>query len=294
MDGFISAASLLPVRLREKLLSASEETKRSTEEIRLRCGQAVSLLIRSREHIPYPELSVSRDELQSVLETACASSVHSFEAQMSRGSICAPGGIRVGVCGQAVMKNGCVAGLRSLSSAAIRIPHELIGCGAGAFDTVFADGVSDLLILSPPGGGKTSLLREYVRRLSTAGVRVSLADDRGEVAGTYMGRAQFDLGTCTDVISGAPKADAAMMLIRSMAPQVLAMDEISSPEDIRAVKEAAGCGVRILATAHAKSTADLRLRPVYRELLSLGVFRYAIIIECDGSERSYRPEELRA
>ena len=165
MDSFISAVSLLPLRLREQLLSASEETKSRTDEIRLRCGQALSLIISGREQILSPELTVSRDELQSVLETACASSVHSFETELSHGSISAPGGIRVGVCGQAVMKNGQVSGMRSLSSAAIRIPHELIGCGAEVFADAFADGICDLLIISPPGGGKTSLLREYIRRL---------------------------------------------------------------------------------------------------------------------------------
>ena len=137
-------------------------------------------------------------------------------------------------------------------------------------------GFCDTLIVSPPGAGKTTLLRELVRLLSVRGERVAVADERAEVAGGLEGG--FDLGPRTDVMSGAPKAAAALMLIRSMSPTVLAMDEITAPEDVEAVLSAAGCGVAVLATAHAEGLAGLRRRALYRRLLDEGVFRRFVAV----------------
>ena len=142
------------------------------------------------------------------------------------------------------------------------------------------------------GAGKTSLLRELVRLVSEGGRRVSLIDERGEAAGVWEGQPLFDVGPCTDVMTGAPKAEAAAMLIRAMTPQVLAMDEITTPADAEAARLAAGCGVKLLATAHAGSVRELAQRPVYRPLLSDGVFGAAVVIERHAGERRYRLEVL--
>ena len=149
-----------------------------------------------------------------------------------------------------------------------------------------------VLILSPPGYGKTTFLRECIRQLSDSGKRVSVADERGELAAVHRGVPQFDLGKASDIMSGVPKAQAVMMLLRAMNPQIIAMDEISSPEDVEAAETASGCGVRLIATAHAADKSELYRRPVYKRLLELGVFKNTVVIENRCGRRSYSYEEL--
>ena len=175
----------------------------------------------------------------------------------------------------------------------IRIPHELKGCADGIYEPLTDGGFKSTLIISPPGCGKTTLLRELVRRLSDAGHRVSLCDDRGEVAAVWDGEAQFDVGRCTDVMSDAPKGQTSVMLLRAMNPQILAMDEITAPADVQAAEEAVGCGVQLLATAHAAGTADFQTRPLYRRLMEDKVFKNAVTITMRDGRRYYTREALK-
>ena len=142
------------------------------------------------------------------------------------------------------------------------------------------------------GGGKTTLLRECVRRLSDQGLRISLMDERGEIAAVQNRTPQFDIGANTDIMTGGQKAACCMMLLRAMRPDVLAFDEISAPEDIEAIRIAAGCGVALLATAHAQSVGALRCRTLYRALLDEHIFRRAVCITRSGGARFYTLEEL--
>lgn len=124
-------------------------------------------------------------------------------------------------------------------------------------------------------------------------LRVALADERGEVAALYNGVPQLEVGRRTDVAEGCPKAQGLMLLLRAMNPQVLAVDEITAPEDIKALTAAAGCGVILLATAHGEGRADLERRPLYRPLLEEGLFHRLIHIRREGERRVYTVEELR-
>ena len=142
------------------------------------------------------------------------------------------------------------------------------------------------------GAGKTTLLRECVRRLSDQGLRISLMDERGEIAAVQNRTPQFDIGANTDIMTGGQKAACCMMLLRAMRPDVLAFDEISAPEDIEAIRIAAGCGVALLATAHAQSVGALRCRTLYRALLDEHIFRRAVCITRSGGARFYTLEEL--
>ena len=187
--------------------------------------------------------------------------------------------------------------LRYLTSLSLRLACPAAGQAGQVVKALRTpEGVASTLIVAPPGAGKTTLLRELVRLLSEGAggppLRVGLADERGEVAALWRGEPQFDVGRHTDVLDGCRKAEGLLILLRGMNPQVLAADEITHPEDAAAMEEAAGCGVALLATAHAAGTEDLRRRPVYRALLERGVFQRAVVLERRGGERLARVEEL--
>lgn len=292
MVKFEDAASLLPMSLYTELLSVPTDITEKCEEIRLRSGQALSLLYDGREHYPIPEYKISSDDIDAVLEKATDASLHCAEESISNGYISAKGGIRIGVCGMGFKKSNGLIGLREYSSLAIRIPHEIQNCGTDKLRMAINNGLTDILIISAPGAGKTSCLREYVRIISNDGTRVSLIDERGEISGAVSGTAQFDVGEHTDILLNIPKSEASIMMLRAMNPELIAMDEISSAADVKAVEEISGCGVKILATAHAGSVDDLTKRPIYEEMLRMQIFKYAIIIENILGKREYRLAEL--
>lgn len=285
-DAYTMAMQLLPLWLREQAAALPAHVTRSAEEIRLRTGRRATLRTPERE-FAFGDQAVTPPLLSEVLEAATRASYHAAAEQLRRGFLNAPGGVRVGVCGTAVL-DGTLRSLRDVSSLCIRIPRQVPGAGREIMPRLGGDSV---LILSPPGGGKTTLLRELVRTVSDRGVRVSLADERGELAGMWEGVPQFDVGRCTDVMTGVPKAEAAMLLLRAMGPEAVAMDEISAPEDAKAVETLSGCGVRIFATAHAEGKEEFLRRPVYRMLAELGVFRQLVYIR-GSAPRRYEVEQL--
>lgn len=284
-DGFDHAHALLPPKLREKGLEPSRRAR--AEEFRLRAGRPPTVLLGEREEALCGE-AVTEETLRYVLDAATESSFHAVTDELRRGYIAARGGVRVGVCGTAVT-DGVIRTIRDVSSLSVRIPRQIRDAGK---DLVPRLADASVLILSPPGAGKTTFLRELVRALSDGGTRVGLADERGELAASWRGVPQFNVGRCTDVLTGAPKAEAALLLLRSMNPQVIALDELSDPADAEAVAHVAGCGVRILATVHAPSAEALRKRPLFRELLDARVFQTAVVIANRDGRRAYRAEAL--
>lgn len=288
MNTYEKALGLLPRRL---LTECSDIPSSEAEEFRLRAGRRATLLIGGTE-TPISSVPVDTGDIEYVIERATNASVHTAQSSIAKGFINCSGGIRIGLCGTGIIDKDKVTGMRGISSLAIRIPHEIRGCGQAAIDKVKADTVGSILILSPPGYGKTTFLRECIRQLSDSGKRVSVADERGELAAVHRGVPQFDLGKESDIMSGVPKAQAVMMLLRAMNPQIIAMDEISSPEDVEAAETASGCGVRLIATAHAADKSELYRRPVYKRLLELGVFKNTVVIENRCGRRSYSYEEL--
>lgn len=286
------AAELLPQDIRAALSTLTERERDAAEELRLNAGRRMSLLLPEGERDLGPVIA-SRT-LDTVLETATRASAHTALDSVAGGYVTVRGGLRLGLSGEAVVKDGRIRSLRRLSSIAIRLPREARGCADGIMPALTRGGFRDTLIISPPGAGKTTLLREVVRLLSDGGMRVSLLDERGEAAAVWEGLPMLDVGRRTDVMSGAPKPEAAMLMLRSMSPRLLAMDEVSAPEDALAVETAAGCGVIILATCHASGVEDLKRRPLYRDMLSRGLFRRSVVIRrgADG-RREYKVEELQ-
>ena len=290
-EGFDNAAGLLPQDMRQTLSALPGSARACAEELRLRSGRRPSLLLAEGES-PFGDRAVQPRDLETVLENATRASAHTALECVAAGFVTVRGGCRVGLCGETVVREGGVRSIRRLSSLSIRIPRQHRGCAGEIYARMLELGLPDTLIISPPGAGKTTLLRELVRLASEGGRRVSLIDERAEIAGVWDGSPLFDIGPCTDVMTGAPKPEAAAMLIRAMSPQILAMDEITTPADVEAARLATGCGVKLLATAHAGSARELAARPVYRKLLEDGVFSAAVVIERRGGSRHYRLEEL--
>lgn len=289
MDGFMAAAALLPGPLRRAALALDGDSRARCEELRLRRGRTATALLAGREY-GLGAGAVTEADLRAVLEAATGSSLHAAGEQLRRGFLSAPGGVRVGVCGTAVMGASGMEGVRQVSSLALRVPRAAPGCADGIWQVLTAGGFSSVLLASPPGAGKTTLLRELVRRLSGAGYRVALADERGEVADAWDGEPAFDVGLCTDVLTGVPKAQAVELLVRAMGPQIVAVDEVSCPAEAAALLAAAGSGVALLATVH--GTPDAPDSAVCRTLLDAGVFRRRVWIGNRCGVRRYTVEEL--
>lgn len=295
-QAYEQAASVLPQRLRREAMSLPPGDRERAEELRLRVGQAMTAVLPEGER-PLGGSPVEARELEQLLEIASRASVHAVLDQLCQGCLTVEGGHRLGLCGTAVCRDGEIRGLRGFSSASLRVARQVRGAAEEVWDALCPRGEMDsALILAPPGLGKTTLLRDVVRRLSDGEGcpphRVSLADERGEVAALYSGRPQLDVGAHTDVMEGCPKAKGLMLLLRAMAPQVLAVDEITAPEDVEALREAAGCGAVLVATAHAGGRADLERRPVYRALLAQRIFRRLVSIRREDGRRIYQVEEL--
>lgn len=291
-DGYVCAAELLPLKLREAAMALCKARRIDAEEIRLRAGQGATVLLGYGEESILPGYKVTSNDLRTVLEIATAASAHTEADSLRQGFVTVKGGCRVGFCGKAVTVGGAITGLKNLSSAAIRIPRQVKGCAGEVFSKIYDGEFHSTVIVSPPGAGKTTMLREIVRLLSVSGERVSLVDERSEIAAVWDDEAQFDVGPFTDILTASPKAEGLMMVLRSMNPQVVAVDEITDREDARAIENAANCGAKILATAHGAGTRDLRERSVYKTLLDMEIFKRAVLIRKDKSIRSYFVEEL--
>ena len=209
--------------------------------------------------------------------------------EMTRcGFVTLPGGHRLGICGTAVVQNGTITALREPSSLNLRIARQPDGIADRLRDALWARPQS-VLLCGAPGSGKTTLLRDLIRQLSDRfGWRICVVDERLELAACASGVPQFHLGAHTDVLSGAPKAAGIELLLRTMNPEWIAVDEITAEADIAAIRRASYCGVRFLATAHAADRRELESRPLYRALLQDGFFRMAAFLLPDRSVRIER------
>ncbi len=285
LKSFHTAAQLLPERLWRAAYTLDEGQRRQCEEFRVRLGRPFAATVAGRQ----VRLGIvpEKEELDALLAKATESSVHTYLDQLWQGYLTTRQGHRIGICGQAPQGDSRL--LRGLSSVNVRIARQVSGLGE-EFRLWDDTGFRSTLILAPPGSGKTTLLRELCRRLSQR-FRVAVADERYEIAACAGGEPRFSIGQC-DVLSGGNKRETVPMLLRSMSPEILAVDEITQVEDCDCLLECAGCGCGLLATAHGRELSDLYRRPAYRKLAENRVFSQVILIGQAGGRRDYRIMQL--
>ena len=254
-------------RLLPMLPKVAEMAARSSadnlREIRLRAGKPVQLVGDGGDQLLEVEADAAR--LRRIAAALMDYSVYAREAELSQGFFTMPDGCRVGVCGR-IVGEGEALRLSAIGSICVRFARSVRGCADALMPHLIEKGEArSMLILSPPGLGKTTMLRDAARQLSDGGFCVGIADERHEIAACCQGVPALDVGTRTDVIDGCTRSEAIRRLIRSMAPQVIAVDEIGGASDAAALADAARCGVAVLATAHGADLADAAAR----ECLSL-------------------------
>jgi stage III sporulation protein AA len=254
-------------------------------EIRLRAEKPMLVRVKGKEISSFnkTDYTPTAADIAETVERISRHSYYAFESELAQGYITLPGGHRVGVAGQAVVEEGKVKTWRYISCLAIRIAHSVKGCADGVLPFIY-DGFRfyNTMIISPPGFGKTTLLRDIVRQISNAGLTVGLVDERSEVAGCYQGLAQNDVGLRTDVLDACPKAEGMVMLLRAMSPNVIAVDELGKSEDALAVEQVLNAGVKLLCTAHGYNTQDVQKNPALASLVRSGVFERFIVLENPG------------
>ncbi len=267
---------LFPLHSRALWQQAAREQEQ-IQEIRLRAGRPIILHMEGRERYLTAggkitesfqnARIVAEKELEEMLEHICHYSPYAFEEELRRGFVTVAGGHRVGVAGQAVLEaDGSVRTLKNISFINIRVSHQMKGAADRVLPEIYEQGrLKSALIISPPGCGKTTLLRDLIRQVSDGnawgrGMTVGVVDERSELAGSFLGRPQNDMGMRTDVLDGCPKESGMLLLLRSMSPQVIAIDELGSDGEFRALGQASACGCRILATVHGEDRGDVERR----------------------------------
>lgn len=252
------------------------------QEIRLRIGKPLMMLYADQEWI-FEDI-VRREAFQEMLEYVSNYSLYAYENELKQGFITIEGGHRVGMAGQVVVENGKVKNLKQISSMNIRVAHEVLNCADIVFPYITEERrMCHTLIISPPRCGKTTLLRDLIRQVSDGnkwikGCTVGVVDERSEIGGCYLGVPQNQVGIRTDILDCCPKAEGMLMLIRAMSPDVIAVDEIGSPEDVHALEYAMHCGCKMVATVHGRSMDEIRKKPLFEDLVKAHRFERYIVL----------------
>ena len=267
----------MPARIREEIL---KNNLQNIEEIRLRVGRPIA--IKMEKEIAIIEHIVTIEEILETFEKICENSVYSYKKQICEGFITINGGHRVGITGNCVFEEGEVKNINYISSLNFRIAREKLGCANEIIKEVINqqnNTVYNTLIVSSPGAGKTTMLRDLIRQISNRGKTCGIVDERGEIAAMYKGVPQNDVGILTDVISNVSKSKGMNMLVRSMAPQVICCDEIGSKEDVDAINYAICSGVKGIFTAHGASLNELMLSIEVRKLINSYIIEKIIFLD---------------
>ncbi len=269
--------SVLPPEVQTGFLRLSENARQEAMELRFRRDRPVTVVYACGERVLPGNIPVTDRLVEELLNRATGFSPYSLRLEETGLFLPLPEGCRMGLCGEVTVRDGNIHGIRRLSSVSIRFARQIIGIAEETVDRLMeGEHLASVLIVSPPGGGKTTFLRDLIRAISARGYRVAVVDERRELGAVTEGVPGLDLGPTTDILTGCPKVQAIPLLIRAMNPQVLALDELSGERELEEALYASYSGIALLATAHGDGLESLKKRPLYRKLLESGAFRWCV------------------
>ncbi|GMQ57769.1 stage III sporulation protein AA [Vallitalea sediminicola] len=285
---------ILTTNLRGWFGSLKNEQLDLLQEIRLRVNKPLIIRMDNKEYFLDQNKLVTSSkkahiitekDLKDTMEFISNYSLYAFEDELRNGYITVDGGHRVGLAGKVVVENNRVKTIKNITCINIRISHEIKGCANKVIPYILEDNkVYHTLIISPPRCGKTTLLRDIVRQLSngvnnSVGITIGVVDERSEIGGCYRGIPQNDVGIRTDILDGCPKTEGMLMLIRSMSPEVIAVDEIGSSNDIEAIDFVINAGCKMICTVHGSSLIEVKNKPILEKLIDKNIIERFIVLE---------------
>lgn len=293
-ERFDSASKCICDRIEAALDHLPVDVKKHVQEIRLRVNRPVCICCAGGTYFlnlggrltcrPVSESLVAEpQDMEESFRNLCSYSIYSHENEIRNGYITLSGGHRAGICGTAVLQSSSIGSVRNISSINLRISREIPGAANDILDQLGNSLSGGLLLAGAPSSGKTTILRDLARQLSS-GMRgnlkkVAVIDERGEIAGTYMGIPQNDLGCCCDVLDGYPKADGILLAVRTLSPEIIVCDEIGSESEVGAVEQGLNTGVTLIASIHAGTVAELMRRKQALKLLMTGAFETVALLD---------------
>ncbi|MCG7311909.1 stage III sporulation protein AA [Priestia flexa] len=280
--------AIFPEGIKRNVQSYIQRYIDTLEEVRIRIGRPIELTIDSQP--VFLSYVVTAEDTLFILNKLSHFSIYMIEEELKKGYVTIEGGHRVGLAGKVITENGHVRVIRDVTSFNIRVAKEQIGIAEPLIPLLYQSRWLSTILIGPPQTGKTTMIRDLARMMSTGNrqrkieaVKVGIVDERSEIAGCVKGVPQHTFGTRIDVLDSCPKAEGMMMMIRSMSPNVLIVDEVGSEEDCQAVLEAVNAGVQVFMTVHGYDLFDLNKRPSLKQLIELEVFeRYIVLTNENG------------
>ena len=302
---------LFPVHIREKI--KNDQWFDGLEEIRIRVGQPIELeyadetrylldvggkmctCVREGVRNAKECTRITGKDIAEMLSYISKYSLYAYQEELRQGYLTIEGGHRIGIAGEAAKDGEGIAGIKHISFLNIRVAHEKKGCAEKILPYLKDEkNIYNTLLVSKPGAGKTTCLRDCIRSLSDGtedldGMKICVVDERSEIAACHLGIPQNDMGMRTDVLTGCSKSEGMMLMLRSMSPQIIAVDELGRKEDFRAVEQAACSGVRILGTVHADAMEELWEKPYLKKWMKKEIFkRFILILRSRSGEREFQ------